>query len=80
MNWKDIQLGLFSAGAGVGLFWGSGLLLMGKGMIGLLAFLLGIWNLYLMLIHLNMEGLKAREFALHLTEKGSFFIMPQRMD
>ncbi|MBU4266403.1 MAG: hypothetical protein KKE96_04155 [Candidatus Altiarchaeota archaeon] len=64
MKWKDIKLGLFSAGAGVGLFGGSGLLLMGKGMIGLIAFLLGVWNFYLMFIHLDMEELKAREFAL----------------
>lgn len=63
MNWNDIKLGLFSAGAGVGLFGGSGLLLTGNGLIGLIAFLLGIWNLYFMLIHLDMEELKAREFS-----------------
>jgi len=60
----DIKLGLFSAGAGVGLSGGSGLLLTGSGVIGLVAFLLGVWNLYLMLIHLDTEELKAREFAL----------------
>ncbi len=64
MNWKDTKLGLFSAGAGVGLFGGSGILIMGREVIGLIAFLLGVWNLYFMFIHLDMEEMKAREFAM----------------
>lgn len=64
MRWENVKLGLFSAGAGIGLLGGSASILWGDQVIGVLAFLLGVWNLYFMLLILDLEEMKAREFTM----------------